>query len=71
MEFLCLFKSMIRCCFTFRDNRSELNKKKFSASLNHMEYVLDKEQELGYQRHFITVGCKMRHASEVLSNANC
>lgn len=30
----------------------------------------NKEEELGYQRHFITVGNRMRRAAKELSNAN-
>lgn len=71
MDFMLFFKSSIRCCFfTTRNHQSDLNKAKYLASLDNLEKNLNKDKELGYQRHFITVGNKIRRAAKELSNAN-
>lgn len=71
MNLTLFVKSLIRCCFrTTREHQTDTNKAKYIASLERLEYCLDIEQELGFQRHFITVGNRIRHASKELSNAN-
>lgn len=72
MNIVLFLRSFARCCFfiTTKNRQSDLNKAKYIASLDRIEENLNKEEDLGYQRHFIAVGNRMRRAAEELSNAN-
>lgn len=73
MDLMLFLRSIARCCFfiTTKNRQSDLNKAKYIASLDRIEENLNKEEEeLGYQRHFIAVGNRMRRAAKELSNAN-
>lgn len=71
MNIVLFLRSFARCCFfiTTKNRQSDLNKAKYIASLDRIEENLNKE-ELGYQRHFIAVGNRIRRAAKELSNAN-
>lgn len=71
MDLMLFLRSIARCCFfiTTKNRQSDLNKAKYIASLDRIEENLDKE-ELGYQRHFIAVGNRIRRAAKELSNVN-
>ncbi len=71
MDLMLFLRSIARCCFfiTTKNRQSDLNKAKYIASLDRIEENLNKE-ELGYQRHFIAVGNRIRRAAKELSNAN-
>lgn len=71
MNLMLFLRSFARCCFfTTKNRQSNLNKAKYIASLDRLEDNLNKEEELGYQRHFVTVGNRMRRVANKLSNAN-
>lgn len=71
MDIMLFLRSFARCCFfTTKNRQSNLNKAKYIASLDRLEDNLNKEEELGYQRHFVTVGNRIRRAAKELSNAN-
>lgn len=72
MNIVLFLRSFARCCFfiTTKNRQSDLNKAKYIASLDRIEDNLNKEEELGYQRHFIAVGNRIRRAAKELSNAN-
>lgn len=71
MNLMLFLRSIAHCCFfTTKNRQSDLHKAKYLASLDRLENNLNKEEELGYQRHFITVGNRMRRAAKELSNAN-
>lgn len=57
-------RNIARCCFfTTKNRKSDLHKAKYLASLDRLEKQLNKE-ELGYQRHFIAVGNRIRRATK-------
>ena len=72
MDLMLFLRSIARCCLfiTNKNRQSDLNKAKYIASLDRIEDNLNKEEELGYQRHFIAVGNRIRRAAKELSNAN-
>ncbi len=72
MDLMLFLRSIARCCFfiTTKNRQSDLNKAKYIASLDRIEDNLNKEEDLGYQRHFITVGNRIRRAAKELSNVN-
>ena len=72
MDLMLFLRSIARCCFfiTTKNRQSDLNKAKYIASLDRIEENLDKEEELGYQRHFIAVGNRIRRTAKELPNAN-
>ena len=71
MDLMLFLRSIDRCCFfTTKNRQSNLNKAKYIASLDRLEDNLNKEEELGYQRHFVTVGYRIRRAAKELSNDN-
>lgn len=59
-------RNIARCCFfTTKNRKSDLHKAKYLASLDRLEKQLNKEEEeLGYQRHFIAVGNRIRRATK-------
>lgn len=71
MNLMLFLRSIARCCFfTTKNRQSDLHKAKYLASLERLENNLNKEEELGYQRHFIAVGNRIRRAAKELPNAN-
>ena len=58
------FKSFFRQCFTNqRQKESCMRRARYEKSLARYEKLLDKQDNVGYQRHFITAG---RYTNKIL-----
>ncbi len=65
MDYLLFLKNFIYGCFFITNKRkSDLNKAKYIASLDNLENNLKKEEKLGYQRHFIKIGNRIRRVTK-------